>query len=65
MPELRRPAGHVCHMTYAVTPHRVPLGVLDCWMWDRQPRGKAAILESTRWIDGYERIAEVATQLPA
>ncbi len=57
--------GMYAHMTYAVTPHRVPLGVLDCWMWARQPRGEAAILESTRWIDGYERIAEMAAQLPA
>jgi hypothetical protein len=57
--------GMYAHMTYAVTPHRVPLGVLDCWMWARQPRGEAALLESTRWIDGYERIAEMATQLPA
>ena len=57
--------GMYAHMTYAVTPHRVPLGVLDCWMWARQPRGEADILESTRWIDGYERIAEMAAQLPA
>ena len=57
--------GMYAHMTYAVTPHRVPLGVLDCWMWARQPKGEAALLESTRWIDGYERIAEMAAQLPS
>ena len=57
--------GMYAHMTYAVTPHRVPLGVLDCWMWARRPRGEAALLESTRWIDGYERIAEMAAQLPS
>lgn len=57
--------GMYAHMTYAVTPHRVPLGVLDCWMWARPPRGEAALLESTRWIDGYERIAEMAAQLPS
>jgi hypothetical protein len=57
--------GMYAHMTYAVTPHRVPLGVLDCWMWARPPRGEAALLESTRWIDGYERIADMAAQLPS
>lgn len=33
-------------------------------MWARQPRGEPAILESTRWIEDYERIAEMAAHLP-
>ena len=57
--------GMYAHLTYAVTPRRVPLGALDCWMWARLPRGEGAIAESTRWTEGYERIAEMAAQLPA
>ena len=26
------------HPTYAVTPQRLPLGVLDTWMWARETR---------------------------
>lgn len=56
--------GMYAHLTYAVTPHRLPLGVLDCWMWARKARGEPDLLESTRWIEGYEGIAEMAAQLP-
>ena len=57
------------HPTYAVTPGREPLGVLDCWNWARKFKddgGKrpADIVESQRWVDGYERIAEVAATMP-
>jgi hypothetical protein len=56
------------HPTYAVTPGREPLGVLDAWMWAREQRGADGIRpgqkESTRWIEGYERIAEMAAQMP-
>ncbi len=57
------------HATYAVSPQRVPLGVLDAWMWAREakqadgPRGGP--LESMRWVEGYERLAELAAELPA
>lgn len=61
--------GMYLHPTYAVTPAREPLGVLDAWMWAREPRDKFGIRgglkESTRWIEGYERIAEMAVELPA
>lgn len=61
--------GLYLHPTYAVTPAREPLGVLDAWMWARLPKdakGKRSdIKESTRWIEGYERVAELAAQLPA
>lgn len=34
--EARR--GMYVHPTYAVTPGREPLGVLDAWMWTREKR---------------------------
>jgi len=60
--------GMYLHATYAVTPQREPLGVLDAWMWAREKRDKfgkrGGPKESLRWIEGYERIAEMATELP-
>lgn len=60
--------GMYVHPTYAVTPEREPLGVLDAWMWAREPRDapghRAGPLESTRWIEGYERVAELAQSMP-
>ena len=65
--EARR--GMYVHPTYAVTPDREPLGVLDAWMWAREMRDKDGVRhgqkESTRWIEGYERVAEMATEMPA
>ena len=56
--------GMYLHPTYAITPDREPLGVMDAWMWAREPRGadgsRAGIKESLRWLDGYERVAERA-----
>jgi Transposase Tn5 dimerisation domain len=56
------------HPTYAVTPERVPLGVLDAWMWAREPKDaqgqRGGLKESLRWIEGYERVAETASSLP-
>jgi len=57
------------HPTYAITPAREPLGVLDAWMWARQFKDKkgvrdADVCESTRWLEGYARVAELARQLP-
>ncbi|PWF47965.1 IS4 family transposase [Massilia glaciei] len=64
--EARR--GMYLHPTYAVTPEREPLGVLDAWMWAREERGadgvRPGLIESTRWTEGYERIAEMATNMP-
>jgi hypothetical protein len=64
--EARR--GMYVHPTYAVTPQREPLGVLDAWMWAREDRDEAGVRhgqkESTRWIEGYERVAEMAAELP-
>lgn len=64
--EARR--GMYLHPTYAVTPLREPLGILDAWMWAREFRDKDGVRhgqkESTRWIEGYERVAEMAAELP-
>ncbi|MEF9407000.1 IS4 family transposase, partial [Ralstonia solanacearum species complex bacterium KE055] len=60
--------GMYLHPTYAVTPDREPLGVLDAWMWAREPReadgSRGGLKESVRWIEGYERVAEQAARLP-
>ena len=61
--------GMYLHVTLAVTPQRMPLGVLDAWMWARESKNKdgqrpPAIKESTRWVEGYERVAEQAQALP-
>jgi len=65
--EARR--GMYLHPTYAVTPQREPLGVLDAWMWAREARDETGVRggpkESSRWIEGYERVAELADKLPA
>jgi hypothetical protein len=53
--------GMYLHPTYAVTPERLPLGIVDAWMWARP----LDILESRRWIEGYERVAERAVQRSA
>lgn len=61
--------GMYLHPTYAVTPEREPLGIVDAWMWAREKKDKSGMRggpkESLRWIEGYERIAEMATHLPA
>ncbi|MBS1191953.1 MAG: transposase [Rhodocyclaceae bacterium] len=60
--------GMYLHPTYAVTPAREPLGLLDAWMWAREPKDadgrRSGPLESLRWIEGYERLAELAPSLP-
>ncbi|CAB3773839.1 IS4 family transposase ISAzo5 [Paraburkholderia humisilvae] len=56
------------HPTYAVTPERVPLGVLDAWLRARASRDaqdkRGSLKESLRWIEGYERVAETASSRP-
>jgi hypothetical protein len=63
--EARR--GMYLHPTYAVTPGREPLGVLDAWMWARERRdadgARHGQKESARWIEGYERVAEMAAKM--
>ena len=56
--------GMYLHPTYAITPQREPLGVLDAWMWAREFKDaegqRGGEPESRRWLEGYERVAELA-----
>ena len=60
--------GFYLHPTYAVSAAREPLGVVDAWIWAREPRDAQGMRggpkESTRWVEGYERVAERAQALP-
>jgi hypothetical protein len=65
--------GLYLHPTLAVTPGRVPLGLLDLHSWARAPgslgQGKAANRplkekESVRWVDGFAQVNALAEQLP-
>lgn len=64
--------GMYVHPTLAVTPEGLPLGVLDAWMWARDPETHGQDKrhwpiedkESVRWLEGYERVAELAPQMP-
>jgi hypothetical protein len=59
--------GMYLHPTYAITPQREPLGVTDAWMWARQAKDadghRPGPKESLRWIEGYKRVAEMATEV--
>ena len=61
--------GLYVHPTYVVTPEREPLGVINAWTWAREPKKadgtRDGVLESVRWVESYERIAEQAVELPA
>ena len=52
-----------CHSTVAASESGVTLGVLDAWMWARQAKGEPDIRESTRWTEGYQRVAELKEEL--
>lgn len=60
--------GMYLHPTYAVTPAREPLGVLDAWMWAREKKApdgtRMGVKESVRWLEGYARVAELAADVP-
>ena len=60
--------GMYVHPTYAVTPAREPLGVIDAWMWAREFKDadgqRGGVSESLRWLEGYARVAEQAQQMP-
>ena len=53
----------VCHPTLAVSESGVVLGILDAWMWARLAKGEPDIRESTRWMEGYQRVAELKAEL--
>ena len=60
--------GMYAHPTYAVSTSREPLGVLNAWMWAREPKDKDGSLpginESVRGVEGCERLAEMVAELP-
>jgi hypothetical protein len=64
--------GMYLHPTLAVTPDRVPLGLLDLHRWarepgslgqDKDPKRPLAEKESVRWVDGFAHVNELAEQL--
>lgn len=59
--------GMYVHPTYAVSLSREPLGVLDAWIWAREPKDengeREGIRESLRWTEGYLRVVEYAVEL--
>lgn len=57
--------GLYVHPTLAVTPAGVALGVVDAWMWARKPKDQPDVKESTRWVEGYEIVADLAETVPA
>jgi Transposase Tn5 dimerisation domain/Transposase DNA-binding len=61
--------GMYLHPSYAVSVQREPLGVLDAWMWAREPKAadgtRPGVRESVRWSEGYARVAELAATSPA
>jgi hypothetical protein len=69
--ETRR--GLYLHPTLALTPERVPLGLLAVSSWAREPGSLGQEKdpnraleekESVRWVDGFARVNELAEQLP-
>ena len=61
--------GLLVHPTYVVTPGREPLGTIDAWNWARGFKNAlgerpADVNESLRWVEGYERVAETAAEMP-
>lgn len=56
--------GLYLHPTLVVTPAGVALGVIDAWIWARGPKDQPPVKESTRWVEGYEIVADLAEQLP-
>jgi hypothetical protein len=64
--------GLYLHPTLAVTPDRVPLGLLDLYSWAREPGSLGDAKdpgrpleekESVRWIDGFARVNALAETL--
>ncbi len=62
--------GLYLHPTYAVTPGREPLGLVNSWNWAREFKPKdggprPGVLESQRWLESYARLVDLAAELPA
>jgi len=57
--------GLYLHPTLVVTPEGVALGVIDAWIWARKPKDQPDVKESTRWVEGYMIVADLAERTPA
>lgn len=64
--------GMYLHPTLAITPERVPLGLLDAYSWarapaslgqEKDPNRSLEEKESVRWVDGFARVNELAEHL--
>lgn len=53
------------HPTLVVTPAGVALGVIDAWIGAREPKDVPQVKKSTRWLEGYEIVADWAAQVSA
>ena len=56
------------HPTYAVTPEREPLGLVNAWNWAREPRpeeggARPGVNESVRWVESYGHLVGLAPEL--
>jgi hypothetical protein len=56
--------GLYVHPTLVVTPEGVALGVIDAWIWAREPKDVPQVKESMRWLEGYEVVADWAAPVP-
>lgn len=60
--EARR--GLYVHPTYAVTPQREPLGLVNAWNWARVAKGQdGQIDEGVRWVESYAHLVGLAEGL--
>ncbi len=55
--------GLYVHPTLVVAPEGLALGVIDAWMWARGPKEQPQVKESTRWLEGYQIVADLAERI--
>jgi len=60
--------GLFVHPTYAVTPEREPLGLVNAWNWAREPKPeeggpRPGVNESVRWVESYAHLVGLASEL--
>ena len=39
--------------------------MIDAWIWARKPKDQPDVKESTRWVEGYMIVADLAERTPA
>ena len=52
------------HPTLVVTPEGVALGVIEAWIWAREPKDVPQVKARTRWLEGDEIVADGAAPVP-